>query len=217
MFELSPNCFYFAHEISTSLLTLLSNSLQEIFDDKLFQARANLWFILGLSTKLFLKFWKGCQNCFFRCWMKTSCNENFPWEKILSLIFFFKIWIIYFQERLWKNPWKIGESFFNVSRGLCWSILLQKVLELQFLSDIQRPFSWLFNKMWLSKLQFTCPDEKPIDFFFFEKHSSIHVSELQSESHRNFGKIFWAWLSKLQTNCSEDTSDDNVFQIGIVL
>ena len=98
MFELSLNCFYFAHEISTSLLTLLSNSLQEIFDDKLFQARANLWFILELSTKLFLNFWKGCQNCFFRCWMKTSCNENFPWEKILSLIFFLR-----FRSNFFKN------------------------------------------------------------------------------------------------------------------
>ena len=122
-----------------------------------------------------------------------------------------------FQNNLWKIPCQIGESFFNVSRGLCWAILLQKVLQLQFLSDIQRHFSWLFIKMWLSKLQFTCPDEKPIEFFFFKKHSSIHVSELQSESHRNFGKSFWPWLSKLQTNCLEDTSDDNVFQIGIVL
>ena len=110
MFELSLNCFYFAHEISTSLLTLLSNSLQEIFDDKLFQARANLWFILGLSTKLFLKFWKGCQNCFFRCWMKTSCNENFPWEKILSLIFFLR-----FGSYIFKNVCeKIREKLVKV-------------------------------------------------------------------------------------------------------
>ena len=149
--------------------------------------------------------------------MKTSCNENFPLEKILSLMFFLMIWINYFPERLWKIPCQFGESFFNVSRGFCWAIFLQKVLELQFLSDSQRQFAWFFNKMWLSKLQFTCPDEKPIEFVFVKKHSSIHVSELQSESHRNFCESFWAWLSKLQTNCLEDTSDDNVFQIGIVL
>ena len=65
--------------------------------------------------------------------------------------------------------------------------------------------------LWLSKLQFTCPAEKPIKIVFLKKHISIHPSRFQSDSLRHLGENFWSWLSKLHSKCLEEYSDGSFF------
>ena len=79
IFELK--CSDFAHRISTSLLTLLSNSLQGCFDDNLFQERDNLLFILGLSPNFFWVFGRVAKIAFSVARWKLHATKFFPERK----------------------------------------------------------------------------------------------------------------------------------------
>ena len=61
----------FTHQIRTSLSTLLSNSLQEIINDYVFQERLIFFLFSDFDQKFFwlstMSFLQGCQNSVLRC------------------------------------------------------------------------------------------------------------------------------------------------------
>ena len=212
-FEL--NCLDFARQISTSLSTLHSNSLQALFDDNFFNKKWSIFAsfsafdrnLFWLST---ITFRPGCQNCILRCWMKFSWNEIFSWENKISLMFY-DLDLHYFPKCLWKGSGEIAKFCFNLSRGLYWANLFQKVPVLQLYSDFQWELFWLFRIKWLSKPQLACADGNVFGLVLFEKGNLIIFLRFRSQSHRNFDGIFWARLSKLHSKSLEELCDDNVF------
>ena len=123
-FELK--CLDFAHEISTSLSKLLSNSLEEIVDDIFFRKQNSLLFIFGLWPKFLLTFNNDLSAGLPKI-LLALLDEHFAQWKFCfgenTFSDFFLIWINYFPKRLWKLSVEIVKNSFKVSRWLCWAIL----------------------------------------------------------------------------------------------
>ena len=80
------------------------------------------------------------------------------------------IWINYFRKRLWKNVGEIVKKPFKVSRLTLLNNFVFERTCTSTLSDFQRKIFWLSEKLCLSNLQFTCPDENVLDLVSLEKY-----------------------------------------------
>ena len=156
-FEL--NCSDFAHQNSRSLSTLLSNSLQEIFDDNflmtIFFTRNDQSFLrFRRLTKISsdfpqLPFGRVAKTAFYVASGRLEGMQLFS-EKNYFLQFY-TIWITNFPKCLWMVSGENIKTCLNLSRGLWRAISFQKVLVLQFLSDFQRKLFRLFRKIVVAK------------------------------------------------------------------
>ena len=95
------------------------------------------------------------------CLKKFLYFKYFPWC--------FMIWINYFRKRLWKIVGEIVKKPFKVSRLTLLNNFVFESSCTSTLSDFQRKICWLSEKLCLSNLQITCPDENVLDLVSLEK------------------------------------------------
>ena len=216
-FEL--NCSDFAHQISRSLSTLLSNSLQEIFDDNFLmtiflQEMINLFFVFGVWPKFLLNFHNylsaGLPKLHFtflvedlkecNCFLKRITFSNFT----------------RFGSQIFQNvcEWfraKISKLVSTCQEDSEEQLRSKKSLYFNFCLIFSANFFDFSEKLWLPKLQFTCPGGIIFGLVPFKKGNHIIATRHRSESHRNFDEIFRGWLSNLHSKSLEEVFDDICF------
>ena len=79
------------------------------------------------------------------------------------------------------------------------------------MSDFQHRLIRHFKKVLVKTLLYLSRWRFYVKFFSLQKDNSMDAWRIKSEKNWNFGKIFWAWLSKLHFKCSGQFSDDNWF------
>ena len=138
----------------------------------------------------------------------------------------FAHWKICFGENTFSDVFLFGSTVFqNVCEKFRAKLLKipsrcrdDSVELFCFKKFLSSTFVWLstenlltFQKLCLSNLQLTFPEENVFEFIFFGKANLIIALKLRPESHRNFEGIFCAWLSKLPLRSLEEDTDENCF------
>ena len=207
-------CLNFDRQLGASLSTLLSNSLQEIFDDKLFQERVSISFIFGLWPKFsptfhnyfsaglpklhFTLLVENLKEC--NCFLKRITFSNFTRFGSQS----------FRNVREWFRA-KISKLLSTCREDSVEQFRFKKFLYFNFCLTFSANFFDFSEKLWLPKLQFTCPDEIIFGFVPFRKGIHIILTRRRSENYRKFDGIFCGWLSKLHSKSLEEVCEDICF------
>ena len=190
-FELK--CLDFAPEIKKSLSTLLSNCLEEQFDYHFFQGSIIFLFNVGLWPKFRVTIHIDFSLVLIKLHV-ALIDKNFNEWNSFSMKYTFanvlRFWSTIFQnvcEKFWAKKSELLSTCREDSVG---QFVFEKFLYFNFLPTFSGNSFDCSKKLWLSKLQFTCPDEKkhsncfPLKTFFY---TCFNITiRMSSELRREF-------------------------------
>ena len=113
----------FTHQIRTSLSTLLSNSLQEIFNYNFLQERLIFFFIFGLWPKVLLTFHDELYARLPKLLFALLDEDFSEWKSLLKKYSFSNLDQLF--SKLFDKFWAKWLKLFSTGRGLCWAIFVQ--------------------------------------------------------------------------------------------